>query len=118
MGILFITAEEEAEGTADASPDDGSRFLYFLNPLLEYVLQSGSGPWLCLSLFCPPVLLLGPSFREGLSVVPVLLSHINMQEGNRVAVDLSVYNKTIYSNNLCDAFSRKKTGVFSENLVQ
>ena len=35
MGILFITAEEEAEGTADASPDDGSRFLYFLNPLLN-----------------------------------------------------------------------------------
>lgn len=39
MGILFITAEEEAEGTADASPDDGSRFLNFLNPLLNMFLN-------------------------------------------------------------------------------
>lgn len=35
MGILFITAEEEAEGPADASPDDDSLFLDFFNPLLN-----------------------------------------------------------------------------------
>ena len=35
MGILFITAEEEAEGTADAAPYDDSLFLDFFNPLLN-----------------------------------------------------------------------------------
>ena len=35
MGILFIAAEEEAERPADASPDGGSRFLDFFNPLLN-----------------------------------------------------------------------------------
>lgn len=39
MGILFITAEEEAEGTADASPDDDSLFLDFFNPLLNMIFN-------------------------------------------------------------------------------